>query len=545
MVVDLRENTDKLEELLHNTLNKYKGVKGLTILLPPGNFFLAKTEIFHTSSIMHDDGCERNEIKEASIRLLNWDNLTIKGSVGPSGEILTKLIVPNDEIEQSLKPSAIWAEECSKLKIENIEFFFSKPLSYFGRVVEKTLDSITIKPSRSDYPDKCPIYCMNKFINGTLTGKSLTLGFGSYSSMKKKEDGNFGLVDRNISSTVSVGDYLSWHLSGLTDFLLFFGSCDDLVLENIRISEASGFGILTECCHNILAKKVIIKAREGFQSVSRDGWKIFRCSGRVEVVSSHIEGTRMDGQNIHSNYLVIKKIEKNRIEAEMKYAPSKVHSNSFLELYKGCNVKKVNILSSQILMSEFRMTHQEGDDTAAKAVLDKENRYNLYEFILDEEVDKSYLGAYANLSCFTVDEYICRDTYFKNIAGCGNLVRSRKAYFENNKYENIMNAGILIGAEWDTHMEAMNPESVEINSCTFINNGFSPRYGTKAMAAIACVSQGFGSSAVIGKLSVNNCHFYSLDRAIEIRNLKEFILSNNSFKDVNEHFFIEKQNEGN
>ena len=40
----------------------------------------------------------------------------------------------------------------------------------------------------------------------------------------------------------------------------------------------------------------------------RDGWKIYRCTGDVRIENCVTEGVRMDGQNVHSNFLIAEKI---------------------------------------------------------------------------------------------------------------------------------------------------------------------------------------------------------------------------------------------
>lgn len=531
-----------LEAALAKALSETEGLAGVTIILPCGEFLLKKTTLIQTPSISHDDGCEENEAKEVCIMLKDRPGFTLRGAVGEDGETKTVLLVHNDGKPQCLKSSAIWAENCPGLTLENLELRMSSPTSFFGTIEEKFEDTLVIKPGGKDYPVELPVYCMNRFRDGVLLGKSVTIGFGIDDTMKKREDGRFVLVSKEIADTVNVGEDLSWHLSGMTDFFVFIGHCDDLHLKNIRVSDASGFGMLTECCRNITARKVVIRSREGYQPVSRDGWKIFRCSGRIGVSDSWIEGTRMDGQNIHSNYLIVRKVAGNRIEAEMKYAPSLVTVGSYIQFQGTEAWEKPRILSWRIVSSEFRTTGQEGDGTAAKAVVGKKNRFTLYEFYLDEIPNGVSEGSYCILEDFTVEEYICSGSTFRNIAGGGNLIRARSALLERNSYENIMNAGVLIGAEWDTHAEAMNPENVEVRNCSFTNVGFSPRYGERGMGGVAAAAQGFGDEPVIGRLLVENCSFSSLSRAVELRNVRNAVIRGNTYSGVGERLFVEKVN---
>ncbi|MCF0238291.1 MAG: hypothetical protein HUK24_06795, partial [Sphaerochaetaceae bacterium] len=449
--------------------------ENLNIVLPKGDFYLNKTVLFDTLSIGHDDGCGENTKKRAHLVIKGLKNLTIKGANDENGKPVTRLFGYNDMEQQTLKPSILWAEDCPNLKLEDIEFALSKYSSFIGTVIEKTDDYIVVQPQKDDYPNDITPYCMNAFRNGVLVGQSLTIGFDVKESFQRLDDGNYKLLSKSIAQKVTINDELSWHLSGLTDFLVFIGNCDNLELNNIRISDACGFGMLTEACENINANKVVIKSNDGYQPVSRDGWKIYRCSGKVQVTDSWIEGTRMDGQNVHGNYLLVKGINGNKLYLELRYAPTPLKVGSELRFYKDDEIGKGTILSCEVINSDYRDIEQQGDNTAARAVVGKKNRFNTYCVELDEIPTGVDEDTFVVADVFTVQEYICKNTVFRNIAGCGNLVRSRTAVLDNNRYENIMNAGILVGSEWDTHLESTNPEKTTICNCSFKNIGFVPR----------------------------------------------------------------------
>lgn len=521
----------KVEKALRDIIGKEKDSMGTHIILPSGAIPLKSTTLFSTPSISHDDGAGDVEEKRAHFLIKGMENLTISGQIDEKGEPSTILLGENDEFPQSIKPSVLWAEECRNLTLENLEFAFEKPSCYWGKVVRKEEGRLFIE-AKGDYPPVLPLYCMNRFSSSALKGRSLTIGFGIDDTMERGSEGLYVLSRKDIAEKVQVGDDLSWHLSGKTDFLVFISSSSDLRLSNIRISDASGFGMLTENIRNIKADRVVIKPHSGYQSVSRDGWKIFRCSGKVSLDRCHIEGTRMDGQNVHSNYMVVKEMDGNVVRAEMKYAPTPLRVGEDVEFLCPKLLGKGKVLSWRIISSQYRTTVQEGDKTAALAVEGKKNRFNLYEIEFDSIPKGTKEGVLLSPSSMTVDEYEVKNSTFFNIAGSGNLFRGRRAFFFNNRYENLMNGGILIGAEKDTHAEAMNPESVVVKNCVFINTGFYPRYGEKAMAGIAAAAQGFGDEALIGELRIEDCVFSNMERAVEVRNTMKCILTGNKYENV-------------
>ena len=514
-------NEDELVEIMSRT----EAMDEVTIILPPGELYLKKTLSFRTKAISHDAGCGDVEEKKAHIFIKGRKNFTLKGS--NRGE--TVLLAFNDGKAESLKPSALWCEECDGLRVENLTFGFDRPTTFFGTVIEKEEDRIVIRPGRNDYPSVLPYYCMNRFCDGALTGPSLTIGFGLDNTMKKRDDGLFTLTDKEIADKVIVGDNLSWHLSGLTDFLIYIGNMRNLTLNNIRVFDASGFGILTESVENIDALHVVIKPMEGYQSVSRDGWKIFRCSGKVSVTSSHFEGTRMDGQNVHTNYMTIKDISDNTLTAELKYSPTPLKERTFVTFYGPQRKGRAEIKAWKILSSEFRETREESADGAAKADSGKSNRYNTYSITFDIIPSSINVGDTLVPDCMNVDEYHISDSVFKNIAGAANMVRAQRALIERNTYINIMNSAILIGAEWHTHCEGVNPSCVTVRDCTFINTGFVPRYGRRGRGAVAAVAEGFSDEKVIGCVTVSGSTFSSMESAYENSNAEKFEFNNNRY----------------
>ena len=88
--------------------------------------------------------------------------------------------------------------------------------------------------------------------------------------------------------------------------------CDDLTLENFRIVNGSGMGIVPLCCHNVTLNKLLFTYDEkshGFVSNAADGLHTFACSGSLIMNDCIFEGMIDDALNIHGNYFLLQKTD--------------------------------------------------------------------------------------------------------------------------------------------------------------------------------------------------------------------------------------------
>ena len=509
--------------------------ENLRITLPAGHFPLEKIFSFSSASITHDDGSGEDAQKTSHIYLKDRAKVTLEGAVNENGDPCTVLIASNDMIPQKRECSFIWAENCPGLRIRNLHFTRDNS-SCFSGIVTKIEDGCVQVRLKKDYNrSSLPLYCMNKYKDGCLIGRSITIGFDCPTMLEKGADGIFSFSDKEIAAHLSEGDEIAFRQAGLTDFALFFGHSDNLILENLRIDDASGYAILTEDCHNIDAERVVIAPKPGERaSVSRDGWKIFRCSGTVNVNKCHFEGTRMDGQNVHTNYVLVTSVSGNTIICDLKYAPTPVREGAWLE--NDQTGMRTRILSSRMISYRFEQGRQSANPTSGRIVPDRKSRINSYEIAVENSAGIKE-GDMLLISSMVLDEYHCTESVFRNIAGCGQIIKARRALIENCRYEHLMCPGVLAGAEIDTHREGMVPERVEIRDSVFTDCGSYPRYGTVGAGAIAAVSQGTDGLSCRNMI-LNNNRFINSCRGIELRNTENFIMKNCSFDSVDEEILM-------
>ncbi len=531
---------------LHQALAQCRSQRARVLEFPAGEYDLTDWVQHQTASIAHDDGCGSIDRKACHILLQNFDQLTLRGALDQAGKPATLLCGWNDQQNQSLLPSILWVEGCQNLTLENLAFT-RKPITvHTGEVVSlhegRGIETRLLQPEFAY--DGMASYCMNRIEkDGRLAYPSLTFGFGYDQQWKKINDSHYFLADANMAKTVQVGHFLSWHQSGKTDFLLFFEGCKELKLKNIRIYNSNSFALLTQRCHNIYADKVVIKPKyPNYFVASRDGWKVYRCSGDIRLYNCHIEGVRMDGQNVHSNYLTLHRPPQgNTLYCLGKYAPIPLESHSSISFYslKGEELVTRLILDWEVCDTLWESGHSANDPTAAQVVGGVKNPLPLYRITLDKPVSETLpLNSLGVAECWQPSTYLCQKSCFRNIAGAGQLLRVSHIAIEDCEYENIMNAGVLMGAELSTHGEADHVSSVRIQGCQFKNCGFKPRYGQYGSGGIAIKSQGF-QAPVNHSITITDNYFSDSATGIELQDARQVNLIGNKFFHVDQPLKIE------
>jgi len=404
-----------------------------------------------TISIAHDDVCVDIGAKRCHILLKSLASLTVQREFKRDGTLTTIFCGSNNSRPQARESSILWVKHCSNPTIRNFVY-----------------------------------------IRNPVT--SITIGFGNGNPMYQRTYGQFLSEDIINTTKIKKGDKLPYHQVGLMNFLLFFNKRDELSLKNMWIQESNGFGMLTECCHNIKVNIVMIKPKTSHIVTSHNGWKVFKCYGNVTIENFYFEGTQMDRQNIHGNYLTLDRQKNNNIDRTMCYAPSFFLIGSQLEfIMNGITWGSAKILDWKLIDSESRQKKQHENSNATKTTVGvKENRYYHYRFFFYAIPTLSPVTI-LSAKCFIFDKYICSDRIFRKIAEAGNSICCIKVLLENNHHEHLMNVGILISTTRDIHAESGNVKEKIITNNDFIDIGFHRRYVIKGYICIAIASQGFST----------------------------------------------------
>ena len=462
-----------------------------------GTYPLISTIDIATDQSAHDAGAKLTATKAVLLLFEGFESFTISGETDENGEPTTILAGTNTLELHSIQPSILWCDNCPNLTVKNLAFTRAPEFASAGRVESLDGGKMTVRVL-----DGCPCYdgmgthCMNRFTpDRQMIYESLSYGPGLGTTFRLVGDRLLSVESEKLAGKVKPGDLVSWHQGAQTDFQVYFGRIENLKLSNLRTYNSNGFAMIAFECHNIKADRVVFKPR-GNQlfTAPRDAWKLHKCSGHIEISRFYVEGVRMDGQNVHNNYMfVIKKLGENSMLVASENARNDFRATGGLDGRIGFYVDEKCVGKLTLKSYEHLSTTVENGKTMQH-----------YRFDFAEPIDFECEGGLALAECFMPDFYHCHDSEFFNVAGAGHLLRISHVLIENCRYKNMMNAGIMLGAEFPTHHEGGNCEDVKIRNCEFDNCGFSPRYGT--VGCIGVNSAGF-TTPVNHNIRIENCDF--------------------------------------
>lgn len=486
-----------------------------TVVFEKGEYRLESTVRIHTEAMRHDAGYEDSPLfKDCHIYIHDEAGLELIGAADEKDEIATVLAGDNPFSSNEFLPSVLWCEACTGLTVKNISFTRNENFASAGEVTAVKSDSVTVRVfDGNPCYDNMEVYCANRFTKDReLYGESLTYGQGIKDRFKLTADRTLELHDARIAGLLKEGELISWHQGAKTDFQVYFGHCDNLTLYNIRTYNSNGFCMLTEGCRNITAYKVVFKP-EGNQlfCAPRDAWKIFKCSGIVDIDNMYVEGVRMDGQNIQCNWLIMhEKLGNNEAVFFCKYTYLEIKRNSYVEFWNNTEIKKLRVKMSE-------------------KVCNADNGYYYRVVFFDTIPDFAVKGTLASAECWRPQMYRCRNSVFKNIAGAGHLIRTSGAVIERCHYINTMNPGILIGSELPVHYEGVHGSDIIIDSCTFDNCGFCARYG--AGGCVGIKSHGF-SGELNRNILISGCLFRNSETAVHAMDCRDVIITGSNTENI-------------
>lgn len=459
-----------------------------TVVFEPRRYVLRSAIVIDTEGFEHDADSAEGGAKACHVVVKDAAGLTLQGATDEAGRPATTLVGYNDGEIHGYLPAILWCEDCPGLTLRDLAFTREPHYASAGVVVRKDERFTVVEVFEGNRCEETMgAYCMNRIdpVTGALVGESVTYGNGTDKPWTKTGERQLTLDSPAVAAQVRVGEYLSWHQGAKTDFQTYFARCDKLRLINLRTFNANGFAMLTESCRGISAERVVFRpdGRRLF-TAPRDAWKLFKCSGDIDIAGLHVEGVRMDGQNMHSNWLALEGVLGER-EATFrcKYTFAPLVLGSVVECHVGERAHRLTV-------ADWR---REG----------KQGRENVYRIAFRERLPEgAAAGMLASAACWEPDRYMCRDSAFVNIAGAGHLVRYDHLYILNCTYRNTMNPGILLGAELPVHSEGGHATDVVIKDCEFDNCGFHPRYG--ASGCIGIKSAGFSGKYNRDIYIVNN-----------------------------------------
>lgn len=491
--------------------------------------YLLKSSITHpTGGIIHDaNSQDTGRSVECHILIKDMPSLTLCGAVDDKERPSTTLMGWNHQANHDFLPAILWCEGSSGLTLQNLAFTREPAFASAGLVVEKTDNGLVVEV----LPD-CPswdgmgAYCVNRFTDdgSRLLGESITYGQGAGTNWKSIGKNRLAISNQRMLAMVNCGELLSWHQGARTDFQVYIGQCDDLQLSNLRTYNSNGFCLLTESCRNITADSIHFRP-DGNRLFTgpRDAWKIFKCGGRISVRDLQVNGVRMDGQNMHSNWLhLYQPVSPTEAIFFCQYTYAPIEPGSIIEFYDQLN-HQTRVVADAELESPVE-TSPSG---------------HLYRIRLTSPMpDFARKDTLCSARCWEADQYTCVDSDFLNIAGAGHLSRYDHLQIRNNRYRNIMNPGVLLGAEMPTHAEGGHATNIHIAQCEFDNCGFFPRYGTAGCIGI----HSFGFDLPLNHdIEITENIFRNASIGTQVMTARDVRIWNNQYENIKDKVLIDEK----
>ncbi|MCK9478576.1 MAG: right-handed parallel beta-helix repeat-containing protein [Firmicutes bacterium] len=529
MIINIKDFTKPGDsdsaEGIRKALEYAKTAKASKVVFEAGVYDLLTDKTVETDAMIHDAGSKaEHSTKKAHIVIDSMRGLILEGAVNEDGSPATVLSGHNDGVVHSYLPSILWCQKCSELTIRNIKLKRNPEYGSAGRVVKKTDEFIEVEVFENNpCENNMGAYCMNRFSQDgqTLIGESVTYGDGADGNWAMTGDRQLRLYDDKVALKVNEGEILSWHQGAQTDFQTYFGFCDSLILENIHTSNANGFSMLATYCKDIKARDIKFQP-EGNQyfTCPRDAWKLFKCTGNVEIDRMYIEGVRMDGQNVHNNFILMKqRIANNQATFYSRYSYFPLVNGAKVAFYNGMDIETQRIVGWKL------------EGPAEKGyIYSIEFDGNIPDFVNNETLCLAH--------CWEPDSYRCSDSTFLNIAGAGHLLRNHDITINGCTYKNTMNPAILLGAQLLTHFEGGHAHNVTISDCKFDNCGFHPRYETSG--GIGINSNGM-SEPYNHNIAIKDCEFKNMNIGVEVICARDVTIDGCSFENVGQKLKIDEK----
>ncbi len=501
---------------IRKAIQKAFDVKATILEFEAGRYLLTSAIEIMTPGIVHDlDSHGIEAKKKCHLVIQNYRGLTLQGTIDSKGDPTTILVGTNDEVNHGFLPAILWCEDNEGLRLKNIGLTREPLFSSSGKVIQKDATSLVVEVLPGEVcREAMGAYCMNRF-TGTepiLTGESLTYGGGAGELWHQVGERELSLKSSHVATRIELGDLVSWHQGAQTDFQTYFARCHHLHLENVRTFNSNGFCMLAEDCHGITARRIVFSP-DGNRLFTgpRDAWKLFKCHGVIDIDEMTIRGVRMDGQNVHANWLQVKEIISNHeVIVTVPYTSAPLVVGSMVEAWVGRTRTDLNLKHWESL-GAF------GDG-------------QLYRLTFDDKLPEgSHPSMLLHAHAWQPERYLCRRSIFENIAGAGHLLRCDHAMILDNTYRHLMNSGVLLGAELPGHREGGHADDIVISGNTFDDCGFHKRY--EVGGGIGIRSAGF--DAPLNQLiSITNNTFKNMAVGLDIHHAKEVFISGNRFHSV-------------
>jgi hypothetical protein len=457
----------------------------------------------------------------AHVNIIGAEALTIEGALGMDGKPATRLLRKNPMVFNGISTTILAFSGCIGITMRNLIIDNNPNHCTSGEVVEVG-DRHVVVDIFEGLPriDNMPSICANAWDLRTMKLKEVpSLTFDKSPANWRTIDGGDGRRMRidnvDFSKYLSIGDGISWWV-GHFGVQTLFNLCKDVLVENVRVPNAAGFGLYSFKCVNVTGNNVVFKP-EGKQLPvgPRDGWNLSWNDGVVKMKNLHVEGVRWDGQNVHGPWL---------------YVVEKITDKTILF------VKKIGAPPAPIISSEIGFHF--GEQIVSRRIASWVSRpprdsfpgENLIEITFEQAVPQFVKkDTLASVYCYDIDRYELTDSYFGRIAGCGSIIKNQNVFINRCIYENIMYPALALATE---KHEGTYPRNVKITNSTFLSSGWISRFGVIGAIGIG-VGDHLRGPKRIQNIQIKGNTFRNMRIGIDISDSKLMSIFNNTFENVN------------
>lgn len=474
----------------------------------------------------------------------NWlvatdlSNVVVQGIIGEEGKPLTRLMRHHDSINRDRLGDFIRFERCSGLTVSGL--FMGHEPRFFSQgsivAVGQNWIEVDVDPGYT-YKDGMVAWTL-AYLDGE-TRKLIGDARGDNGNWQQIPGGE-GRRQRLESNSLTrhnlqPGMLVLWFLDGREQPMVHVTDCENVLIEDVWLRDANGFGFWVVATTNYTSRRVQIRPETNeLASAPRDAYIMRLCDGEVLIEDCYFQGLFDDGQNVHGAYGIVQSVDGQRTVTVHvnKHGPKtmgrlKIDSqanfwnNDFWpEMLVGGARKgpvnatpKTNRIEHIAQIASYTSQHLNYQDTAFTVTFDRE----LPEWVKPNTA--------ITFDCFHPDQYTIRNTVMRDVRGSGGSVpKTYNVLIEGCSFIN-MNRGIYI-----TSRKTDFPESTPPHNITIRNNLFD---GWKS-AAIYALSNEFDGPVMHDIVIENNifCNPGGTSTAINLNNVRDVLIHNNLFENI-------------
>lgn len=470
----------------------------------------------------------------ASLPITRAAGLTLQGAVGGDGRPSTRLVGGLPLANDIAPATQFTLTDCRGLTLRNFVLDYSPRATSSGEVVsvDAATDEVVVDVfEKSTHFDGMRCYSANSWdlATGRLNRVApLTIGTNPaqfanlWHSVGGGDGRRYRISGHRFSNRVAPGDGVSWHLNVAGgSYNIFALGCHDLRVENVRIHNAVGAGMLAGYGHNVTLDKVVVEPAGDLAVGPRDAIHLSNGTGEMRVTDCYIKGVRWDPLVSRGSFLRLTDAgDGRRITVQSVGATSRVlpfASGDELTFWAGAQPSSVRVAEATGLDGtgdafQLRLSADLPHDAGVGAFLSSSG----HEF------------SSARVTGTTIEDNIGTALVFMN-----RNLRVHGCHFANNAYHDI-------GLGTTSSGTGPFARDVVIRGNTFDGSGWVRKYSKHAHTGTiltfanngSFTNQAYNSGITIQANRFSNLDTEDFQSAIHLRNARDVTVANNQYDAV-------------